>query len=156
MNWTIVKYILIFLVINFAALAIGGFATSAAVSGEWYTSINKAPWTPPGWVFGAAWSSIMVCFAFFMAFALNSVDHKKKLLSLFAIQWLLNVSWNPVFFVYHYAFAGLIVIVTLTILVGYFLFHYWSNLKAKALFIAPYLIWLIIATSLNLYIVLYN
>jgi tryptophan-rich sensory protein len=156
MNAKLIKYSLIFLVLNFAALAIGGMATSEAVTGEWYTGINKAPWTPPGCVFGAAWSTIMLCFAFFMGFALRDAADKKRLLSLFAIQWLLNVSWNPIFFVYHYALFGLMVIVCLTVLVGYFLFSYWSVLRAKALLIAPYFVWLLIATSLNVYIVIYN
>lgn len=156
MNIKLIKYSLIFLVINFAALAIGGFATSEAVGGEWYTNLNKAPWTPPGWAFGAAWSTIMLCFAFFMGFALNDVEDKKQLLSLFTLQWLLNVSWNPIFFIYHFTLLGLIVIVALTILVGYFLYTYWSVLRAKTLLIAPYFIWLMIASSLNLYVVVYN
>ncbi len=56
--------VIIFLVINFAALALGSIFTSAGVSSDWYTNLNQAPWTPPGWVFGAAWTSIMIFFAF--------------------------------------------------------------------------------------------
>ncbi|MFT6268060.1 MAG: tryptophan-rich sensory protein [Alphaproteobacteria bacterium] len=156
MNVTILKYIVIFLVINFAALALGGIATGAAVSGEWYVNINKAPWTPPGWVFGAAWTTIMICFSFFMAFAWNEVTDKKKLAALFVLQWILNVSWTPVFFVFQYVVFGLVVISALTLLVGYFLVEYRAVLKAKALLMLPYFVWLLIATSLNLYILLYN
>lgn len=74
------KKILIFLVINFTALAIGGFYTGSGVSSDWYESLNKAPWTPPGWVFGAAWTFIMICYAFFMAYLWNVVKDKKTLL----------------------------------------------------------------------------
>jgi benzodiazapine receptor len=147
---------IIFLVINFAALALGGLATGAAVNGEWYLNINKAPWTPPGWAFGAAWTTIMVCFSIFMAFAWQEVANKKSLAILFAIQWVLNVSWTPIFFVYQYAIFGLIVISALTVLVGYFLLSYRTILRAKALLMLPYFVWLLIATSLNLYILLYN
>lgn len=41
---------IIFLILNFAALAIGGLSTSSGVTSEWYNALNKAPWTPPGWV----------------------------------------------------------------------------------------------------------
>lgn len=156
MNIKLVTYIVVFLLINFGALAIGGLATSEAVTGPWYTAINKAPWTPPGWVFGAAWTSIMVCFSVYMAFAWQNIANKSKLASLFGVQWVLNVSWNPIFFVYHYVIIGMVVITALSVLVGYFLFAYRSDLKAKALLVLPYFVWLLIASSLNLYIVLYN
>ena len=46
------KQLVIFALLNFGALAIGGLFTGGGVSSEWYASLNKAPWTPPGWVFG--------------------------------------------------------------------------------------------------------
>ena len=147
---------IVFLLINFAALAIGGLFTSDGVSSEWYTSLNQAPWTPPGWVFGAAWTTIMVCFSFFMASLWTAVQDKRTLVILFAIQWVLNVSWNPIFFYLHKTNIGLVVISALTILVGYFLFNYRRQLKTRSLLILPYFLWLIIATSLNAYIVFNN
>lgn len=148
--------IVIFLVLNFGALAIGGFFTGSGVSSDWYQTLNKAPWTPPGWVFGAAWTTIMLCFTVYMAFAWDSVSNHKLLVGLFGIQWLLNVLWNPVFFHYQAIIPGLLVISGLTILVGFMLFYYWPVLKPKSLLLAPYLVWLVIATSLNAYIVVKN
>jgi tryptophan-rich sensory protein len=98
----------------------------------------------------------MICFSIFMAYAWEMVTDKKKLAGLFGIQWLLNVTWNPIFFVYHYVLLGLIVISALTILVAYFLFGYRPQLKGKAFLMLPYFVWLLIATSLNLYIFIYN
>mgnify|MGYP003528876848 CR=1 FL=1 len=148
--------VIIFLVINFAALALGSIFTSAGVSSDWYTNLNQAPWTPPGWVFGAAWTSIMIFFAFYMAYAYKIVGNRRRLITLFIIQWILNVSWNPVFFKLHLVTNGLILITSLTILIGVFLFGYYKELKAKVFFVLPYFIWLLIATSLNAYILLYN
>tara|TARA_R110002050_G_scaffold141251_2_gene266321 strand:+ start:28177 stop:28632 length:456 start_codon:yes stop_codon:yes gene_type:complete len=147
--------IIIFLVLNFTALAIGGLFTGGGVSSIWYQELSKAPWTPPGWVFGAAWTLIMVCFAFYMAYLLNE-NNKQKVLLLFGIQWILNVSWNPIFFYYQNVILGLIVISSLTVLVAYFFFSFRKTLPSKSVFIAPYLIWLLIATSLNAYILMYN
>lgn len=59
--------IALFLVLNFAALGIGGLFSGQGVPSDWYTGLNKAPWTPPGWVFGSAWTIIMICFAIYMA-----------------------------------------------------------------------------------------
>jgi tryptophan-rich sensory protein len=148
--------LIIFLALNFGALAIGGFFTSKGVPSDWYANLAKAPWTPPGWVFGAAWTSIMLCFSIYMAYAWPSIENKKLLTIFYTTQLILNVSWNPTFFYYHHVLAGLLVISLLTILIGFIFFYYWPTLKLKSILIAPYLIWLLIATSLNGYIFLKN
>jgi tryptophan-rich sensory protein len=148
--------ILFFLTLNFLALFLGGLATTDGVASVWYDDLLKAPWTPPGWVFGFAWTLIMVCFAFYMAIALERVKHVKPLLALYVAQWFLNVLWNPVFFHYQEVFAGLILILTLTHLVTFILFSYLKTMKKTTLLIVPYFIWLLIASSLNLYIYWYN
>lgn len=148
--------IIIFLIVNFTALAIGGFFTGDGVASEWYTNLNKAPWTPPGWVFGAAWTTIMVCFSIFMAYLWPTFESKKTILVLFILQWILNVIWNPTFFYYQNPLLGLIFIVALTLLIGYFLLISFPMIKMKSLLILPYFIWLIIATSLNAYAMLNN
>ena len=152
---TFTKNLLIFLVINFAALGIGGFLMGEGPSGAYYQTINKAPWTPPGWVFGAAWTTIMICFSFYMAFW-GEMDKSKLVIQLFTVQFMLNVLWNPIFFHFHLSLPALIVIVLLTILVGYFLFSNRKQLGVKSLLIVPYFVWLCIATSLNAYILIYN
>lgn len=146
----------IFLLLNFGALGLGGFLMGGEVQGEWYQNLNKAPWTPPGWVFGAAWTTIMVCFSIYMASAWLEIENSKFLIALFAFQWILNVVWNPVFFKYHQVEAGLLVISALTILIGYFLFGFLSEMKWKSVLILPYFAWLLIATSLNAYILFRN
>jgi benzodiazapine receptor len=150
------KPLLVFLILNFGALGIGGLLMDGEVQGEWYQALNKAPWTPPGWVFGVAWTTIMLCFSVYMAYAWKVVDNTKLLVALFGMQWVLNVLWNPVFFKYHEVGAGLLVISALTILVGFFLIGYLPQLKSKVLLVLTYFVWLLIATSLNGYIFLKN
>jgi tryptophan-rich sensory protein len=48
------------------------------------------------------------------------------------------------------------IITLLTLLMGYFLLNYWPVLKIYSLLVLPYVLWLIIATSLNGYILLKN
>ena len=150
-----VKKIILFFVLNFTALAIGGLFTGSGVSSVWYQELAKAPWTPPGWVFGAAWTLIMICFAIYMAYLIKE-ENSKRIILLFSLQWILNVIWNPVFFHFQNVVVGLIVITGLTILIAYFFFAFRKILNFKTAYIAPYLIWLIIATSLNAYILFNN
>jgi tryptophan-rich sensory protein len=145
-----------FLFLNFGALALGGLFAGSGAGSNWYAELNKAPWTPPGWVFGFAWTTIMLCFSVYMATLYAKTKSVKTVIILYAIQWMLNVAWNPIFFHLHNPIIGLIVIVALTGLVTYFLFRYRSSQKGFSLLLLPYVIWLFIATSLNAYVVFMN
>ena len=108
------KYIttlIVFLTINFGGLAIGQVWTGDGVTSNWYTSLNQAPWTPPGWVFGLAWTTIAITFSILMTsfYLKNSV----KSLKLFFPALLLNIMWNPIFFGLHWVWTGLVVLVLL-------------------------------------------
>lgn len=146
----------IFLALNFLALFVGGVLMGGEVTGSWYAELNKAPWTPPGWVFGAAWTTIMVCFSMYMALLVNRSSEKSMLYREYGAQWILNVCWNPLFFYLHWVNFGLLWIALLTVLVWYFLIRYRSILKWWSLLIVPYAIWMVIATSLNAYVVFMN
>lgn len=148
--------ILIFLVLNFAALGVGGFYSDGGATSDWYTELNKAPWTPPGWVFGAAWTFIMICFAVYVAFAWKISLDRKRLAILYSNQWILNAAWSPIFFKYHQVNWALAIILALTGLIAYLLFDQLPKLKGKSVLILPYFVWLLIATSLNAYISLEN
>ena len=148
--------LIIFTLLNFGALAIGSLFTSKGVPSDWYQNLNKAPWTPPGWSFGLAWTTIMVCFSIYMAYLWPLKENKSLIVGLFAVQWLLNVSWNPTFFYFHNSPLGLLIILALTLLIGYIGLLYYNQMGLKSLLILPYALWLIIASSLNAYIVLKN
>lgn len=145
-----------FLALNFGALAIGGLFTAKGVPSDWYQQLNKAPWTPPGWVFGAAWSTIMLCFSVYLTRLWQVHVDPKKLVKPYAVQWVLNVAWNPLFFYQHYTWIGLGVILALTVWVWSFLFIHRKETGAYSLLLLPYGVWLLIATSLNAYVCLMN
>lgn len=150
----LLKAFFVFLALNFAGLAMGGFFTGPGVQSEWYAALPQAPWTPPGWVFGAAWTAVMVGFSFFMAGAWTHEAHaenRRVWMRLFAASWVLNVGWNPVFFTWHQPGFALVVIVTLAALVSRLALRAHRLRASWRWGIAPYLIWLAVATSLNAY-----
>ena len=148
--------ILILLLLNFGALAIGGLFTGDGVASDWYSELDKAPWTPTGWVFGAAWTTIMICFTFYMGILLRRAKTKQKVRSLYILQLVLNITWNPIFFYYQFPSIALVVIITLTLLIFYFILNYRKTIGWYSILIVPYVVWLCIATSLNLYILMSN
>ncbi len=149
------QLIILFLVVNFSALGLGNLLQGEGPSGNWYQTLQIAPWTPPGWVFGAAWTTIMLCFSFFMA-SLTKYERSDKLILLFSTQFFLNIIWNAVFFKHHMIGLALILLIALTLLIAYFLFAYTARLRLNALLVVPYVMWLCIACSLNAYVWLNN
>lgn len=148
--------LILFSAINFGALFIGSLFTTSSVQGSWYTSLDKAPWTPPGFVFGLAWFTIMACFSFFMVNIWKAKQLNSRLVILYTVQVVLNVSWNIVFFHWHATWAALIVITTLLVIVLAFTRIGFNVSRLQGLLMLPYAIWLIIAVSLNAYICIAN
>lgn len=145
----------IFLLINFGGLALGGWLQGGGPSGEWYQSLNRAPWTPPGWVFGAAWTSIMACFSIYMAYLYRD-NWSGGVLGLFVAAFLLNLIWNPVFFRFRQVEAGLVILIALLVVIGALLIGQWKGMSWKSLLLLPYVIWLVIAISLNGFVLFEN
>ena len=151
----LLKYIGIFLILNFGALAIGSLLVDNGPQSNWYINLNQAPWTPAGWVFGVAWTIIMFCFSVYMAY-LYKLKFTNMVIALFTIQFVFNVIWNYAFFNQHFIGIGFIIILLLTCIVATFTFLFKKEMGLKTILILPYLIWLCIATSLNGYILLNN
>jgi benzodiazapine receptor len=146
---------ILFLTLNFGGLAIGSWLMNNGPLTDWYTNLNQAPWTPPGIVFGIAWTLIMICFSIYLG-KLFLDNNSKKMKIIFLIQFILNVSWNFIFFNQHLVLVGLITITLLTSLLFIYFFKLSNKVGNYKYLLLPYMIWLSIATSLNLYILVHN
>ena len=149
------KLTLLFLAVNFGGLAIGSWLMNNGPLSNWYTNLQQAPWTPPGFVFGIAWTLIMICFSIYLG-KLFTEDNTSKNRTIFLIQFVLNVSWNFIFFNQHLVLFALINILLLTSLIFVYFFKRSSAVNNYKYLLLPYMLWLCIATSLNLYILVHN
>lgn len=149
-------YTILFLVLNFTALGIGVYLMDGGPLSDWYIQLNQAPWTPPNPTFGIAWSIIMICFAFYMSNLILKNSNRNTIWIIYIIQWILNTGWNYTFFNQHLPILGLINLLILFGTVSYLLFNFSNTLKRSTYLILPYILWLIVAISLNSYIVIYN
>ncbi len=149
-------YVALFLITNFAGLYFGSMLMNEGPSSAWYLLLNQAPWTPPGWVFGIAWITIMLCFSFYLASLIRIID-SVDFWAIYTVQCILNISWNYVFFNLQKTVAGLIIISLLTVVMVFYFYKFKNQqLKYTKYLLSPYILWLFIASSLNLYIVIYN
>jgi len=125
---------------------------------QWYKTLKRAPWSPPDYVFGIVWPILytLMAFAFVIAWKDEKCHPYCPALTFFLIQLLLNLSWTTIFFKFKmpiFALFDLIGTLVFTII------SYYSFLKINTLasnLLIPYILWLLLAFSLNLYIVVNN
>jgi len=125
---------------------------------EWYKKLKVAPWNPPDYVFGIVWP-ILYVFMFISAFLVYS--DKKCFpycypLTIFFIQLILNLSWTTIFFRLRLIKTALIVLLLIFSFTLYTSILFYKINKLSSYLLIPYLLWLLVALSLNTYIVLYN
>jgi translocator protein len=78
--------------------ALGGLASD--VRSEWYVSLAKPNWQPPGWVFGPVWTVLYALLAVsaFLAWRAADGPRRRPLLALYAANGALNLAWPYIFF----------------------------------------------------------
>jgi len=135
---------------------IGGVTTD---TGPWYRSLRFPAAKPPDWAFGPGWSVIFALIATAGVIAWNDAPNegtRAALLTLFAVNGLLNLLWSPIYFRLRrpdWALAELV--------------PFWASVLALILFCAgfspraawlltPYLAWVTFAGWLNFQVVRLN
>jgi benzodiazapine receptor len=137
--------------------ACGAAAATGALfpTGPWYVALKKPTWTPPNWVFPVAWTSLYLLMAAAAARA-STFDGAETGLALWSVQIAFNTLWTPVFFGLKrmraalVPMAGLWLSVTATC-IAFFTLDIWAGLM-----FVPYVIWVTIASALNIEIVRLN
>lgn len=143
------------LVIFLASVAVAGATGSLFSPSDWYANLNRAPWTPPGWVFPVVWTALYIMMAIAAARIAN-LPGAGVALALFALQIALNTLWTPVFFGAHRTGVGLVILCCLWVVVATMMVAFWRLDRLAGAMIAPYLAWLTIAASLNFWIWRFN
>jgi tryptophan-rich sensory protein len=136
--------------IVFLALVLGGLASSNTSTDVWYQSLNKSDLNPPGFVFGIVWPIL------YILMSISAYRTFTETGRIFFIQLVFNTAWSWMFFAFHMPFLALLNI---------WMLIYWNTSlafkmikidKLSAILYSPYVIWLIFASYLNLFIVINN
>jgi tryptophan-rich sensory protein len=90
-------------VLFYAAMSLIGFLTSSSRenSGEFYRALKQAPWAPPGWAFGPAWSFINIWLTRALFILLYEADKSRRDKALLALQagiWIIFCTFGLVYF----------------------------------------------------------
>lgn len=139
------------LIICQAAGIIGQVFTSTSLS-DWYPSLAKPSFIPPGSVIGLIWIIIftLMGIALFLVWREGLEKPGVKIaLSIFAAQLVVNVLWNAAFFGLRSPLFGLVVMAILWVLILITIIRFWTISRAAALLLVPYISWVSFAAFLN-------
>ncbi|MBM4222742.1 MAG: tryptophan-rich sensory protein [Gammaproteobacteria bacterium] len=125
----------------------------------WYHELQRSALTPPNFIFPVAWTllyGLLGVYAWILWNKLHNVDETLILKILYTVQLVLNWSWSPVFFIYHAIGVALFILIMMNIITLIMMKLSWNHFRQLSFLIIPYLMWIMFATYLNLYIWLYN
>ncbi len=140
----------------FLVQGIGGWLTQQSVM-DWYPSLVKSPLTPPGYVFGIAWSILYLLMALAAAriYVIRGTWRSRSLVW-WGMQLLLGLLWSAVFFGQREVMLGLGIIVVSWGAVAWVTWRFWRIERLAGALMLPLLLWVTFATYLNGFIVLHN
>ena len=129
---------------------VGSLASSSAGTDLWDLSLVKSNLNPPGYVFGIVWSIL------YLLMGITAWRTFYTIKNLFYIQLFFNAIWSWLFFSFHLPVISLIDIWLLIFINIKILFMILKQDKLAAFLYTPYIVWLLFASYLNLFIVLNN
>lgn len=124
---------------------------------NWYPTLIKPALTPPNIVFPIAWSILYLCMGISIGLIINSaIEQKRFFVKAFIMQLFFNFTWSIGFFYFQNPLIGFINILLLDIFVINYTLKSYPVSKASSILFIPYVAWLLFATYLNGYILMYN
>lgn len=128
-----------------------GILSNSGYGNRWFAALDLPTVTPPGWVFGAAWTILYICLGLSVAMILHARGAKGRgfALLLFFIQLAANFAWSPLFFGQHRVTTALYLIIFILMMTIATAFAFAPIRKAAAWLLVPYMAWLSFAAILN-------
>lgn len=119
--------------------------------GEWYATLRKPSWNPPGWVFGPVWSALytMMAVAAWLVWRRGGFAAQRRALVPFFAQLALNAAWTPLFFGLHRPGLAFAEILLLWLAIAWTIVAFWRVHRVAAGLLCPYLAWVSFAAALN-------
>lgn len=124
----------------------------------WYASLNKPSFNPPNFIFGPVWTMLYILMGVSLSIIIAQENSKLRTrsITLFLIQFILNLAWSSLFFNFHLIGSALIEIIAMLLVILLMVLNFYKVNRIAGILQIPYLIWVSFATILNLYIYILN
>jgi len=143
---------------SFAAGGIGSLFTLKAIP-TWYAGLEKPPYTPPNWAFGPVWTTLYILMGISVVLVWQdglAINGVLLAYTLFWIQLVFNALWTIIFFGMKSKGGGVIVITVLWLLILATMITSFRVSGCAGALLIPYIVWVSIASYLNIGVWLLN
>ncbi len=117
----------------------------------WFQSLEKPAIYPPPAAFGIVWGILYAVVGAALALVVSAwgAHGRGVAIILFALHFIGNLAWTPVFFGMQDMWLGLYVLIYVVVTLLIVIAAFWRVRKLAALLMLPYLAWVLFATALN-------
>lgn len=136
----------------FGPLLLGGLVGLLTKNSMEYNTLIKPPFSPPAITFPIVWSILYLLIG--ISYYLFRKDNERS--NLYILNLVFNFTWPFFFFTFKWHFFSLLWILILDISLVFLIKEFYNKKRISAYLLIPYLIWLIIATYLNIGIFILN
>ena len=131
---------------------LSGTISGSTAENSWYQTLIKPEAQPPGWVFSVVWPTLyfLMGLAFAMILHARGAKDRNIAIVLFVSQFLINLTWSPVFFGLRRLDAAFGVMIGLWISVVATTAIFFVVDPFAGWLMAPYVVWVSYAGALTL------
>lgn len=128
-----------------------GWLSGSGYGNPWFDALEKPSFMPPGWAFGAAWTTLYTLMGIALALILAEPpsDRRRSALVLFFGQFAINFAWSPVFFAAHDIRLAAVMIFVMLAMAAAATGQFWRIRTLAGALLVPYLAWLCFAAALT-------
>jgi translocator protein len=158
MSFSDIIKLVVSILVCFAAAGMGSLFTFKAIP-NWYAGLKKPPYTPPNWAFGPVWTIlyILMGISVFLVWQKGLATNGASLaFILFWIQLTINAVWSIIFFGMKSRGGGVITIIMLWLLIMATIIASFRVSSWAGALLIPYIVWVSIASYLNIGVWLLN
>lgn len=119
---------------------------------EWYPTITKPSFTPPGTFIGIAWTVIFILSIISMIYFLRRsrrTSFSFVVGCLYLSNGFFNVLWSYLFFVKHDLFLAFVDAILIGLSVLAIILLLWRHMRVASVLLLPYLLWVSFAAYLS-------
>jgi len=134
---------------------LSGYLTRGSIRDEWYSTLKKPSWQPPGSLIGGVWIVLYLLMGVTLQ-RIGRAPNNGRALVAFGVQLALNFSWSLIFFRGQRPDLALVNIAALAISIVVMMYYIRQLDPLAANLQIPYLLWVLFASTLNASIVSLN
>jgi len=140
------------LVLPLAIGGVSGYLVRNEMNGDWFNTLAKPSFNPPGYLFGPVWTALYILMGISMFLIWNTpkTELRQKALTAFGVQLFFNFWWSILFFSFHTIFLSVVDILVMWFLIIYMITLFKKIKPIAAYLQIPYFLWVTFASVLNI------